>query len=128
VGYAIFFLIMAVIVAMVANSKGRYAFGWFFYGLLIWPIALVHALLLKRVEPQRIQTEGDGHAPTRPCSNPGCFRVLTADQTECPCGTTTPLPERASDERECPHCAELIKAKAIKCKHCGSQVEPEVMA
>lgn len=27
-----------------------------------------------------------------------------------------------SDERECPHCAELIKAKAVKCKHCGSDV------
>lgn len=29
-----------------------------------------------------------------------------------------------SDERECPFCAELIKAKAVKCKHCGSEVEP----
>ncbi|MCY1297235.1 hypothetical protein D9M70_466680 [compost metagenome] len=26
--------------------------------------------------------------------------------------------------RECPYCAELIKAQAIKCKHCGSEVEP----
>jgi hypothetical protein len=26
--------------------------------------------------------------------------------------------------RECPYCAELIKVQAIKCKHCGSDVEP----
>uniref|UniRef100_UPI001FE15B38 zinc ribbon domain-containing protein n=1 Tax=Desulfovibrio oxyclinae TaxID=63560 RepID=UPI001FE15B38 len=27
--------------------------------------------------------------------------------------------------RDCPYCAEPIKKKAIKCKHCGSDVEPE---
>jgi len=26
--------------------------------------------------------------------------------------------------RECPYCAELIKSQAIKCKHCGSEIEP----
>lgn len=29
-----------------------------------------------------------------------------------------------SGQRDCPYCAELIKAQAIKCKHCGSDVEP----
>ena len=28
------------------------------------------------------------------------------------------------DERECPHCAELILRKARVCKHCGRDVEP----
>lgn len=27
-------------------------------------------------------------------------------------------------ERQCPFCAEMIKNQAIKCKHCGSDVEP----
>ena len=25
-----------------------------------------------------------------------------------------------TDEKECPYCFEIIKLKAIKCKHCGS--------
>ncbi|WP_460116637.1 superinfection immunity protein [Pseudomonas sp. S2_C03] len=30
----------------------------------------------------------------------------------------------ASGDRTCPYCAETIKSAAIKCKHCGADVEP----
>lgn len=43
----IFWVIMAVIVGMIASSKGRNPVAWGFYGLLIWPIALVHIVLSK---------------------------------------------------------------------------------
>ena len=37
-------------------------------------------------------------------------------------------PEEAAEpdkeERKCPFCAEMIKAEAIVCKHCGRDVEP----
>lgn len=32
---------------------------------------------------------------------------------------------RLSDERTCPFCAETIKRAAVKCRHCGSEVEAE---
>jgi len=46
-------LVMALICAMVAGSKKGVGTGFvfFFYGLLLWPIALVHALLLTRSDP-----------------------------------------------------------------------------
>jgi hypothetical protein len=28
------------------------------------------------------------------------------------------------DEKTCPHCAETVKAAAVKCKHCGSDLPP----
>lgn len=43
--------IMAAIAGMIAGSKGRNALPWFLYGFAIWPIAIVHALLLEKEQP-----------------------------------------------------------------------------
>ncbi|BBK30281.1 zinc ribbon protein [Stella humosa] len=55
-------LVMGAIVAMIASSKGRSAGAWFFYGVLVWPIALVHILLTPRptaVADERVMATGD---------------------------------------------------------------------
>ncbi|WP_203529686.1 hypothetical protein [Pseudodesulfovibrio sp. JC047] len=148
-------IIMPIIVGMIANSKGRSWILWFLYGLILWPIALVHALVLKPLMPK---TKGDWEKNTkgpRRCPNQECARVIHGTQENCPyCktpmnGETIPCPKCStemfsnittcpdcgynreadpeglySDERECPFCAELIKKKAVKCKHCGSDIEP----
>lgn len=43
----LFFLsiLMAIIVGMIASSKNRSGTAWGAYGLVLWPIALVHILL-----------------------------------------------------------------------------------
>lgn len=46
-------IVMAIIVAMIADSKGRSSGWWFFYGLLLWPIALVHILLKESLKAAR---------------------------------------------------------------------------
>ncbi len=75
----LFVLIGAVIVAMIADYKGRNAMGWFLFGLVLWPIALV-AILLE-----------DNRSP---------------DNSQWPC----------------PHCAELVLAKANVCPHCQTEL------
>jgi len=31
-------------------------------------------------------------------------------------------PAKPTDERPCPYCAEMVKKSAIKCRHCGSEI------
>lgn len=45
---ALLWLVMAVICAIVAHSKGKSPIGYFFGGLLLWPIALVLAIVAKK--------------------------------------------------------------------------------
>jgi hypothetical protein len=95
-GLLIFWLIMAGVVAIIANNKGRSAGSWFLYGFLIWPIALVH-IIVTRAEPTISEDRPFGGAP----------RSIGA-----------------SDTRKCPFCAEIIKAEAIVCRYCNRDVAP----
>lgn len=40
-------MLFAIIPALVASNRGRSGALWWAYGLLFWPVALVHALLLQ---------------------------------------------------------------------------------
>lgn len=60
-----FWVVMAVIAGMIASSKGSSFFGFFLYGLLIWPIAIVHALLMR----------SDSAAPSHAAAAPQPFRA-----------------------------------------------------
>jgi hypothetical protein len=40
----------ALAVAVIAGQKGRSPLPWFLYGFAIWPVALIHALALRREE------------------------------------------------------------------------------
>jgi hypothetical protein len=39
--------VMGFVVACVASDKGFWVVGWFVYGVLLWPIAVVHVLVAK---------------------------------------------------------------------------------
>lgn len=46
----LFWIVMGIVVGIVASSKGRSFVAWSLYGVIIWPIALVHILVSKRYE------------------------------------------------------------------------------
>lgn len=87
--FFIFFLIFCLIVAVVAGVKGRSGFGWFIISFLISPLLSLIILLII----------GD---------NKEDLPLVTEDQLL-----------RNGSHRECPSCAEIVKAKAKVCKHCG---------
>lgn len=43
--FLLFWVIMPICIAIVANHKGFNAIGWLIYGFFLWPIALVHVLV-----------------------------------------------------------------------------------
>lgn len=81
--------LLGCIPATIAKRKGRDFWGWWLYGALLFIIALIHSLVIKK----------DIRAIERSQLNEGLVK--------------------------CPFCAEMIKPEAIKCKHCGSDVEPQ---
>lgn len=62
--FVFIWIVMALVVAVVASGKGRSGVGWFFYGLLLWPVALAHICVIRRPEPAR--AEAPTAAPEAP--------------------------------------------------------------
>jgi hypothetical protein len=90
----VIWFLFAIFSAVIASSKGRSG-AWFFVGLFFGPFGLLVAVLPSLKRPP------DPVAATR---------------------ATYAEPRR--ETRSCPFCAEQILAAAVKCKHCGSSVEP----
>jgi hypothetical protein len=44
--------VLCGLVAMIATIKGRSGLAWFFYAVLIFPIALIHVLMIRSRRPE----------------------------------------------------------------------------
>lgn len=60
-------MLVALIPAFIASHKGRNGFIWWVYGILVFIIALPHALLLKPLTPRLRYAEEDPPPCTKHC-------------------------------------------------------------
>lgn len=89
-------LVLAVVVAFVAGSRGRSHFGWLLLSLALSPvIGLILVLVLPAQGDAVVGRDESG-------------QVITA-----------------KTHVRCPDCRELVRADARKCKHCGIALIPQ---
>ena len=84
-------------------------------GGLLGPIGLIIAWTM------RDSAKIDESRPTLITASQGAQREVTREEAE---AEVRRIRERERDERECPHCAERILARAKVCRYCGRDVAP----
>jgi len=81
--FLVLFLVGVVLVfipASIANSKGYNVFGFFIFGVFLWPIALIVALCLDTKEEKKIQTAIDT-GQSKKC--PWCAEIVKLEAKLC---------------------------------------------
>jgi len=118
--------LLGLIPAFIAKSKGRSMGAWWVYGTLLFIIALAHSIFMsdhsKRPVPHQRPPEPETYETCKKCGHIQYSHLRLCKN--CRYDKKVDPELLYTDERNCPFCAEPIKKKAIKCKHCGSEVEP----
>jgi hypothetical protein len=80
VGVLVILIVLGCITGAIARSKGRSFLGFFIYGFLLFPIALIHALVMRR-DNQSLDRMALEAGDTKKC--PACAEIIKAEARIC---------------------------------------------
>lgn len=110
-------ILIGLIPGVIAASRGHNFLLWWLFGAALFIVALPCSLFLK--SPER-KAEEDARQAARDAALAQLVANTTAAQGAASQGAAPP----AGDTRDCPWCAETIKAAARVCRFCNRDVEP----
>ena len=110
------FLVMGVIVGMIASSaRGRSFVPWFFYGMVIFPVAVIHILLTKNLDEEICPHCGGMKVKNAPCCK-NCGKAKEVAPPE----EKSVSPASTDNLHACIDCAKMISKRAPFCPNCGA--------
>jgi hypothetical protein len=89
--FVFFWIICAVLCAIIASSKGRSGFGWFVLGGLFSVIALLLVIVLPSIKPP--VDLADAPSPDSHVKCPDCRELVIKDARKCKHCATTLIPQ-----------------------------------
>jgi hypothetical protein len=116
-GLLLFALFLGLITGKIGQSKGRDFFTWWTYGWCMFLIALIHGLCMQHREaesavsmlPRPTESWPVPALPAPPAAR--YYEVVSEEQAR----------HVFLQWRKCAGCAELIRAEAVVCRHCGTK-------
>ena len=115
-------LVLALIPAFIARSKGRSFALWYIYGVCLLIVAIPHSIIISKTTEQKDkELKSAGYVECLYCKEP-----VKAGAVVCPhCRRELPQPDpqAVEDLVKCRTCGMMVKKGAKYCPRCGNLID-----